>query len=137
MNPSAALRAGRTRCSAAITTLTPPSRPASQTRRRKLMSTVQSKTPPPSAPRSSRRPFRLIGELINHSFARAARAWRARDVAAYAKLAKLQADLGADYITLNIDGTQSMRVTPQDMFHFLPELIPAIQEVTNVPIAFD
>ena len=45
--------------------------------------------------------------------------------------------MGADYITLNIDGTQSMRVTPQDMFDFLPELIPAIQEVTSVPIAFD
>ena len=85
----------------------------------------------------SRRPFRLIGELINHSFARAARAWEARDVAGYQKLAKLQADLGADYITLNIDGTQSMRVTPQDMFDFLPELVPAIQEVTSIPIAFD
>jgi 5-methyltetrahydrofolate corrinoid/iron sulfur protein methyltransferase len=75
--------------------------------------------------------------LINHSFARAARAWNDRDVAAYAKLAKLQADLGADYITLNIDGTQSMRVTPQDMFDLLPDLIPAIQEATSVPIAFD
>ncbi len=30
-----------------------------------------------------------------------------------------------------------MRVTPQDMFDLLPDLIPAIQEVTNVPIAFD
>ncbi len=83
------------------------------------------------------RPFKLIGELINHSFARASRAWNDRDVAGYQKLAKLQADLGADYITLNIDGTQSMRVTPQDMFDLLPDLIPAIQEVTNVPIAFD
>jgi 5-methyltetrahydrofolate--homocysteine methyltransferase len=83
------------------------------------------------------RPFQLIGELINHSFARAARAWNDRDVAAYARLAKLQADLGADYITLNIDGTQTMRVTPQDMFDLLPDLIPAIQEVTSVPIAFD
>src|SRR3982751_1691356 len=83
------------------------------------------------------RPFQLIGELINHSFARAARAWNDRDIAGYQKLAKLQADLGADFITLNIDGTQSMRVTPQDMFDLLPDLVPAIQEVTNVPIAFD
>ncbi len=30
-----------------------------------------------------------------------------------------------------------MRVTPDEMFDFLPDLIPAIQEVTNVPIAFD
>jgi 5-methyltetrahydrofolate corrinoid/iron sulfur protein methyltransferase len=89
------------------------------------------------APKRQQRPFRLIGELINHSFARAARAWNDRDIAGYQKLAKLQADLGADYITLNIDGTQSMRVTPQDMYDLLPDLIPAIQDVTSVPIAFD
>jgi 5-methyltetrahydrofolate--homocysteine methyltransferase len=94
-------------------------------------------TPSPVARPQNQRPFRLIGELINHSFARAARAWEARDIAGYQRLAKLQAGLGADFITLNIDGTQSMRVTPQDMFDFLPDLVPAIQEVTNVPIAFD
>src|SRR5439155_26297059 len=55
----------------------------------------------------------------------------------YQHLAKPQADLGADHLTLNIDGTQTMRVTPQEMFDFLPTLIPAIQEVTHVPIAFD
>jgi 5-methyltetrahydrofolate--homocysteine methyltransferase len=93
----------------------------------------------PTTPKQQQqqRPFRLIGELINHSFARAARAWCDRDIAAYARLAKLQADLGADYVTLNIDGTQSMRVTPQDMFDLLPDLIPAIQEATSVPMAFD
>lgn len=83
------------------------------------------------------RPFKLIGELINNSFARARRAFEARDVAGFQALAKAQADLGADYLTLNIDGTQSMRVTPQEMFDFLPDLIPAIQEVTTIPIAFD
>src|SRR5215212_2084055 len=98
---------------------------------------MQQTSPAPAAPARSRRPFSLIGELINHSFARAARAWEARDVAGYQKLAKLQADLGADYITLNIDGTQSMRVTPQDMYDLLPDLIPAIQEATSIPIAFD
>jgi 5-methyltetrahydrofolate corrinoid/iron sulfur protein methyltransferase len=75
--------------------------------------------------------------LINSSFARAARAWKNRDVAAYAQLAKLQADLGADYLTLNIDGTQSMRVLPEEMYALLPDLIPAIQEATPTPIAFD
>jgi 5-methyltetrahydrofolate--homocysteine methyltransferase len=100
------------------------------------MSQPQPTAPSKQSPRNQR-PFKLIGELINHSFARAARAWKDRDVAAYAKLAKLQADLGADYITLNIDGTQSMRVTPQDMFDLIPNLIPAIQEATPVPIAFD
>ena len=90
---------------------------------------------PPSPP--ARRPFKLIGELINNSFARAARAWKDRDLAAYQRLAVRQAELGVDFLTLNIDGTQSMRVRPQEMFDFLPDLIPAIQEVTNVPIAFD
>ena len=83
------------------------------------------------------RPFNLIGELMNNSFARAARAWRQRDLSAYQNLARLQADLGADYLTLNIDGTQSMMVKPEDMYDFLPDLIPAIQEATSVPISFD
>lgn len=97
---------------------------------------MQSTRPtPPPAP--SRRPFKLIGELINHSFARAAKAWADRDLRAYQRLAVRQAELGVDFLTLNIDGTQSMRVRPQEMFDFLPELVPAIQEVTNVPIAFD
>jgi 5-methyltetrahydrofolate--homocysteine methyltransferase len=74
---------------------------------------------------------------MNNSFARAGRAWKHRDLAGFQRLAKLQADLGADYLTLNIDGTQSMRVTPQEMYDILPELIPAIQQATSVPIAFD
>jgi cobalamin-dependent methionine synthase I len=85
----------------------------------------------------SRRPFKLIGELINNSFARAARAWINRDLAAYQRLARLQTELGADYLTLNIDGTQSIMVRPREMYDFLPDLIPAIQEATSVPIAFD
>ena len=94
-------------------------------------------TTQPAPPTRTQRPFKLIGELINHSFARAARAWKDRDISAYQKLAKLQEDLGADYITFNIDGTQSMRVTPDEMYEILPELIPAIQEVTHIPVAFD
>src|SRR5918993_2696404 len=137
---SAARPPGPTRCSAATTPAAV--RKPKPTRRRKPMSTLHPTTaqlvqkslaPQPATPR----PFKLIGELINSSFARAARAWKNRDVAAYAQLAKLQADLGADYLTLNIDGTQSMRVTPQDMFDLLPDLIPAIQEATSCPIAFD
>jgi 5-methyltetrahydrofolate--homocysteine methyltransferase len=101
------------------------------------MSTIQPTQPPVHLPAPSQRPFRLIGELINNSFARAARAWSGKDLAAYQRLAKLQAALGADYLTLNIDGTQSIMVRPQEMFDFLPDLIPAIQEATDVPIAFD
>ena len=85
----------------------------------------------------SERPFRLIGELMNHSFARARRAWLAKDVEAYQRLARLQADLGADYLTLNLDGTQSLRILQEEMQAFLPELVPALQEVTSVPLSFD
>ena len=83
------------------------------------------------------RPFTLIGELMNNSFARARGAFQSRDVKKYQELAKLQSDLGADFVTLNIDGTQSMRVRKPEMLAFLPDLVPALQEATNTPIAFD
>ena len=74
---------------------------------------------------------------MNNSFARAGRAFASRDVVAFQQLAKRQTELGADYLTLNIDGTRSMRVKPHEMLEFLPDLIPAIQEATSVPLAFD
>ncbi len=83
------------------------------------------------------RPFRLIGELMNNSFARARRAWIARDPGGYQKLAALQTGLGADFLTLNLDGTQSLQVSLDEMTGFLPRLIPAIQEATRTPISFD
>jgi 5-methyltetrahydrofolate--homocysteine methyltransferase len=88
-------------------------------------------------PTLSDRPFKLIGELMNNSFARAARAFSSRDLAAYQRLARLQSALGADYLTLNIDGTRSLHVKPAEMLAFLPDLIPAIQESTSTPLAFD
>jgi cobalamin-dependent methionine synthase I len=91
----------------------------------------------PTLHKNGRRPFKVIGELINNSFARAAKAFKNRDVKAYQHLAIRQQELGADYLTLNIDGTQTMMVRPQEMFDFLPDLIPAIQEVCRIPIAFD
>lgn len=83
------------------------------------------------------RPFKLIGELINNSFQRARHAWRDRDLASYQRLAKLQTDLGSDFLTINIDGTQKLTVKPQQMLDMVPDLIPAIQEVSNLPLAFD
>ena len=83
------------------------------------------------------RPFTLIGELMNNSFARARDAFQRRDLSKYQELARLQSELGADFHTLNIDGTQSMRVRKHEMLDFLPDLVPAIQEATNTPIAFD
>ena len=48
----------------------------------------------------------IVGELMNNSYARARKAFNARDPKGYGELAKLQSDLGAEYLTLNIDGTQ-------------------------------
>ncbi len=79
----------------------------------------------------------VIGELMNNSYGRARKAWTNRDVEGYQFLAKLQSDLGASYLTLNTDGTQKLSVKLDEMIDFLPTLIPAIQEVTRIPISFD
>ena len=83
------------------------------------------------------RPYKIIGELMNNSFARARKAWETRDLDAYQKLARIQTDLGADFMTLNVDGTQRVQVKMEEMLEFLPSLIKAIQEVTPVPLSFD
>src|SRR6202167_189808 len=79
----------------------------------------------------------IVGELMNNSYARARKAFTERDPVGYGQLAKLQAGLGAEYVTLNIDGTQRIQVRSQEMLDFLPDVIPAIQEATSTPIAFD
>ena len=89
------------------------------------------------APISLTRPFRLIGELMNNSFARARRAWEARSVAGYQELLRLQAGLGADYATLYLGGTSSLQVAPAEMKAFLPDLVPALQAAAALPISFD
>jgi 5-methyltetrahydrofolate corrinoid/iron sulfur protein methyltransferase len=81
--------------------------------------------------------LQIIGELMNNSYGRARKAWQARNVAGYQELAKIQTDLGASYLTFNVDGTQKLPVTLQEMLDFLPRVIPAIQEVTDVPLSFD
>lgn len=81
--------------------------------------------------------IRIIGELINNAYARARRAWEARDVAGFQHLAKLQSDAGAEIVNLNVDGTQRVSVRPEEMFEFLPKVIPAIQAATDVPLSFD
>ena len=79
----------------------------------------------------------IIGELMNNSYARARKAFTERDLNGYQELAKLQAGLGADFLTLNLDGTQRIQVRREEMLAFLPDVIPAIQEATATPIAFD
>ena len=90
-----------------------------------------------SEPTTNQRSFQLIGELINNSYARARRAWNKRDVEGYQRLAKLQTDLGASYLTVNLDGTQKLRVRPEEMIEFAPQVVPAMQEVSSLPLAFD
>jgi len=79
----------------------------------------------------------IIGELMNNSYARARKAWLERNVEGYQKLARRQSEFGASYLTLNLDGTQKLAVDFEAMLAFLPELIPAIQEVTDLPLSFD
>jgi 5-methyltetrahydrofolate corrinoid/iron sulfur protein methyltransferase len=79
----------------------------------------------------------IIGELMNNSYARARRAFLARRTGDYQELARLQTRLGAEYLTLNLDGTQQIQVKRQEMLDFLPEVIAAIQEAAPTPISFD
>lgn len=79
----------------------------------------------------------IIGELMNNSYARARHAFTTRSAAGYARLARLQADMGVQYLTLNLDGTQRLQVKMSEMLAFLPEVIAAIQGTTSVPISFD
>ncbi|MGH9588883.1 MAG: dihydropteroate synthase [Terracidiphilus sp.] len=83
------------------------------------------------------RKLHIVGELMNNSYARARKAFTTRDLEGYRQLARRQSDLGADYLTLNLDGTQRIQVRRQEMLDFLPEVIPAIQDATSTPIAFD
>ncbi len=81
--------------------------------------------------------IRIIGELMNNAYARARTAWEKRDLAGYQHLARLQADKGAAILNLNVDGTQRLSVTLEEMLAFLPKLVPALQAVTDVPLSFD
>jgi cobalamin-dependent methionine synthase I len=85
----------------------------------------------------SARSLNIIGELINNSYARARAAFTDRNPAAYAHLAKLQADLGVQYLTLNLDGTARISVRMDEMLELLPGVIHAIQAVTDRPLSFD
>lgn len=83
------------------------------------------------------RKLHIVGELMNNSYARARNAFTKRDLEGYRQLARRQSELGADYLTLNLDGTQRLQVRRQEMLDFLPDVVPAIQDATSTPIAFD
>lgn len=81
--------------------------------------------------------MQTIGDLINNAYGRARKAFRDRDLNGYQNLAKSQASLGVDFLDVNIDGTQQIQVKPKEMLEFLPELIPALQEATPLPLCID
>jgi 5-methyltetrahydrofolate--homocysteine methyltransferase len=85
----------------------------------------------------SAKKLNIVGELMNNSYARARKAFTDRSPADYAHLAKLQADLGVQYLTLNLDGTARIQVRMEEMLALLPDVIHAIQEATTCPISFD
>jgi cobalamin-dependent methionine synthase I len=85
----------------------------------------------------TRKHLHIVGELMNNAYARARRAFQKRNLHDYQHLARLQTRLGANYLTLNLDGTQQIQVKRGEMLEFLPEVIPAIQEATPTPISFD
>jgi 5-methyltetrahydrofolate--homocysteine methyltransferase len=85
----------------------------------------------------ARKKLHIIGDLINNAYARARSAFSERNVEGYQRLAQLQANLGVDFLDLNIDATRQVQVKLADMLSFLPEVIPAIQEVASLPLCLD
>lgn len=83
------------------------------------------------------RQFRTVGDLINNAYGRARKAFRERDLKGYQNLAKSQTELGVDYLDVNLDGTQQIQVKPQEMLAFLPDVVPALQEASHLPLCFD
>lgn len=81
--------------------------------------------------------LRVIGDLINNAYARARSAFRDRSIVGYQALARGQTALGAAFLDVNIDGTQQIQVRLPEMLDFLPDLIPALQEVSPLPLCID
>lgn len=85
----------------------------------------------------SEKRLRIIGDLINNAYTRARNAFTERNLKGYQHLARLQADLGVEFLDLNVDGTRQIQVKLEEMLDFLPDVIPAIQEVTSTPLCID
>ncbi len=80
---------------------------------------------------------RIIGELLNHAFARARRAWTRQDPSLYGELASHQVDLGAEYLNLNLGGTPAFPVDRAEILERLSKIIATLQAATPTPLAFD
>jgi len=79
----------------------------------------------------------IIGDLINNAYGRARKSFTEKNLEGYQNLARLQTDLGVEFLDLNIDGTRLIQVKLQEMLAFLPEVIPAIQEASSLPLCLD
>jgi 5-methyltetrahydrofolate--homocysteine methyltransferase len=79
----------------------------------------------------------IIGDLINNAYGRARKAFAARSLEGYQALASGQTALGCEWLDVNIDGTQQIQVRPAEMLAFLPDLIPALQAVSPLPLCID
>jgi len=81
--------------------------------------------------------IRIIGDVINNAYGRARKAWSERSFEKYQAIVKSQDENGVEAIDVNIDGTQTLQVRAHEMVEFLPELVPALQEVTTTALCFD
>jgi cobalamin-dependent methionine synthase I len=79
--------------------------------------------------------FLLIGELLNPSYARARRAFEARDLERCRELALHQARLGAGVLSVNLGAGREEE--ERDRLEFLARLVPALQEAVDLPLSFD
>lgn len=79
----------------------------------------------------------IIGDLINNAYGRARKAFGERNLKGYQNLARLQTELGVEFLDLNIDGTRLIQVKLEEMLDFLPDVIPAIQEASSLPLCLD
>lgn len=79
----------------------------------------------------------IVGELLNHAYARARRAWTEQSDQLYAELAKHQARLGARYLNVNLGSTSTFAVDPEDARRRLPRIISTLQATTTTPLGFD
>lgn len=85
----------------------------------------------------SEKKLHIIGDLINNAYGRARKSFAAKNLEGYQNLARLQTNLGVEFLDLNIDGTRLIQVKLEEMLAFLPEVIPAIQEASSLPLCLD
>jgi len=82
-------------------------------------------------------PIKVISDKINNAYKAPREAWQARNLQGYQKIARQECERGANFLDVNIDATQTVLVRMKEMLDFLPELIPALQEASSVPLCFD